>query len=437
MTSPSAEVERPTRTRFRVLAFLCALSFILYLDRVCISQAVEPIRDELGLSQQQMSFVLMAFTLAYGLFEVPTGHWGDRIGARAVLVRIAIWWSVFTGLTAACTGLFSLVVVRFLFGAGEAGAFPNIARVLARWYRQTERGRVQGLIQTTALLGGTVSPVLAAFMIREVGWRWAFVVFGMVGIVWAGWFWVWFRDDPAQHPSVNQAEREWIGSGGASAATHHESIPWKAALSNPSIWLLGMITTLSSFNSYLYFSWFPTYLKRGRGLEEVEAGALASLVLGGAALGTMAGGFVTDYLARLDDPLRGRRLYASCAFTCAALALLGVLFFDSPSLSALCAAGSCLAAMSTLSLWWTSAIEISGRHLGALFGLMNGMGVFGAMGSQFFFGTFADWREKLGYTGRTAYDPAFWVYLSVLLLAGLCWTFYIRKPVEEQQVPDS
>src|SRR5919198_1509062 len=109
----------PTRARFVVLGFLCALTFVLYLDRVCISQALVSIKAELHLSDVQASYVLMAFTLAYGLFEVPTGHWGDRIGARAVLTRIAVWWSIFTALTAACTGLFSLLVVRFLFGAGE------------------------------------------------------------------------------------------------------------------------------------------------------------------------------------------------------------------------------------------------------------------------------------------------------------------------------
>src|SRR5258708_495662 len=130
----NAAAERPTRARFVVLGWLCALAFILYLDRVCMGQAVKPIQDEMGLTNTEMSFVLMAFTLAYGIFEVPTGHWGDRIGSRRILARIVVWWSAFTMLTGACSGFLSLLFVRFLFGAGEAGAFPNMARIVDRWF---------------------------------------------------------------------------------------------------------------------------------------------------------------------------------------------------------------------------------------------------------------------------------------------------------------
>ncbi len=134
MASPS-HAASPTRARFIVLAFLCALMFVLYLDRLCIGQAEKPIRDELGLGKVQMSFVQMAFTLAYGLFELPVGHWGDRIGSRAVLTRIAVCWSVFTAATSLCTGFVSLLLVRFLFGVGESGALPNSARVVSRGCR--------------------------------------------------------------------------------------------------------------------------------------------------------------------------------------------------------------------------------------------------------------------------------------------------------------
>ena len=122
---PPPKRESPTHARLVVLVFLCALAFVLYLDRVCMGQAVGPIQDELGLSNTKMGVVLMAFTLAYGLFEIPTGRWGDRFGSCAVLARIVVWWSVFTALTGACTGVGTLLAVRFLFGAGEAGPTPT------------------------------------------------------------------------------------------------------------------------------------------------------------------------------------------------------------------------------------------------------------------------------------------------------------------------
>src|SRR5262249_46435888 len=159
-----------SRGRLVVLAFLCSLSFVLYLDRVCIAQAVAPIQREMNISNRGMALVLMAFTLAYGLFEVPVGHWGDRVGARRVLTRIVLWWSAFPAVTAVCWALGSLLVVRFVFGAGEAGAFPNVARVIRRWFPPSERGRVQGLFLTSSLLGGAVAPLVAASLIGVLGW---------------------------------------------------------------------------------------------------------------------------------------------------------------------------------------------------------------------------------------------------------------------------
>ena len=188
------------------------LSGILYLDRICIAQAVEPIQKELELSNTQTSYFLMAFTLAYGLFEIPTGRWGDQLGARRVLTRIAIWWSAFTALTGACTGLTTLIVVRFLFGAGEAGAFPNAARVMSRWFPDSERGRAQGILLAASQIGGATAPFLAALLIGRVGWRWTFVAFGSLGVFWAIGFWWWFRDEPSEHPSVNSFEADFIGS---------------------------------------------------------------------------------------------------------------------------------------------------------------------------------------------------------------------------------
>jgi ACS family glucarate transporter-like MFS transporter len=201
----------PTRARFVVLVLLCLLAGILYLDRICMSAAVDSIQADLGLTNRESSYVLMAFTLAYGLFEVPTGRWGDRIGARRVLTRISLWWSAFTALTGACTGLWTLVGVRFLFGAGEAGAYPNVARVLSRWFSDEERGRAQGLLLAASQIGGALAPFVAALLIQAIGWRWTFAAFGAIGAIWAAIFWWWFRDDPAVHPAVGTAELAHVG----------------------------------------------------------------------------------------------------------------------------------------------------------------------------------------------------------------------------------
>ena len=134
----------PTAVRFVVLAFLCTLALLLYIDRVCIGQAATSIRRDLELTETGMGWVFNAFILAYCIFEVPTGHWGDRFGSRRVITRIVLWWSAFTALTGLALGLWPLVAIRFLFGAGKAGAFPNAARVVTRWFPPGERGLARG-----------------------------------------------------------------------------------------------------------------------------------------------------------------------------------------------------------------------------------------------------------------------------------------------------
>lgn len=442
MTAPSVAVpnddrvdpSRPTRARFLVLGVLCLLSGILYLDRICMSAALDSIQTDLKLSNTGGSYVLMAFTLAYGLFEIPTGRWGDRIGGRRVLTRISLWWSAFTALTGACTGLGTLIAVRFLFGAGEAGAFPNVARVLSRWFPDEERGRAQGVLLAASSVGGALAPFLAAVMIQVIGWRWTFVAFGGLGAIWAAGFWWWFRDDPAAHPAVNAAELERIGRR-ATSGDVHTAIPWRAVARNPSIWSLGLIMALSSFNSYIYFSWFPKYLKEARHIAATEAGMMASTVLGLAALGTIAGGWAADRVVRRGGGLAGRRLLGGAAFFAAAALLGGALRMQDPWTAVLFTALSCFAALSTQPLWWSCAIAVSGRHVGALFGLMNSVGVFGAMSSQYLVGALADWMGARGYSGRDQWDPIFFIDVGVLVCAGLLWASFVLVKVEDSHAP--
>ncbi len=429
MTNP-LEAEPPTRARFTVAAWLCGLSAVLYLDRLCMSQAVKPIQDEFGLSNSEMSYVLMAFTLAYGLFEIPTGRLGDKHGSRNVLTRIVIWWSIFTGLTGACSGLLTLIVVRFLFGAGEAGAYPNAARVIARWFPVVERGRVQGLMIAASQIGAVVAPAATGQLIHHVGWRWAFVAFGFVGVVWAVGFWLWFRDDPAKHPSVNEKELETIRAGGTLTANEHAPIPWRAALTNRGILTLCAIMICGAFYTYFFYSWFTKYLQTARGLDNRTAGWFSSFVLAGSALGVLFGGWIADWIPRhCSNAINARRyLGVGCYFVAATCLFLGIQCDDAYALAAFWGASFC-AMHVTLPNWWSVAIPQCGTHVGSLFGLMNGMGVLGAMASQGFVGAFADWREGMGFEGREAWDPIFDVYVVVLLLGGLSWWSYRYRPL--------
>lgn len=418
-------LEPPTRVRYGVLGFLAAMTFVLYLDRVCVGQAAPRIKAELGLSDTQMGFVLAAFTLAYALFEIPAGRWGDRFGSRGVLTRIVVWWSVFTALTGAATGFGMLLAVRFLFGAGEAGALPNSARVLKSWFPESARGRAQGLVTTAMLLGGGAAPIVSQKLIDRLGWRGSFAVFGVLGVVWAGAFYGWFRDDPAQHRSVNDGERALIAEGrGSGGSDRHDAIPWAAVLGRPGVWLLGaaMITMTAIY--YMLFSWYPTYLQEARGATPDQSARLSSMVLGVGAAGCLVGGWFTDWLTRTTGNRRwGRTAQSVFGAGLAAVGIVGGVFTDGITDSAILVAIACLGVQLQVPAWWASATQVGGRHLGAIFGLMNMIGAIGGIASQLFMGRFADYMKGLGYAGRARWDPGFFIYTFVALTGMVIWLF--------------
>lgn len=425
---------QPTHGRFTLAIWLCGLSAILYLDRICMSQAVPAMKASLSLTNTQMSYVMMAFTLAYGLFEMPVGRLGDRRGSRAVVTRIVVWWSFFTSLTGACTGLRSLVLVRFLFGAGEAGAFPNTACIITRWFPPSERGRIQGIMLSCAQFGGVLAPVCAAALIESIGWRWTFVCFGLLGVGWAIGFWHWFRNDPAEHKSVNPAELKIIQSPGTVPTLIHHAIPWRAVLRNRGIWTLSGITFCAAFYTYFFYSWFPTYLQGARGFSNTDSGRVASLVLLGSAFGTLFGGWLTDLIIRQSrNALRSRRIVcATCFLLTATFLKLGVTSDNTAWMTFFCGLSICLMHV-TLPCWWSVAMPQCGRHIGSLCGLMNGSGSFGAMLSQWFVGVYSDWQAGLGHSGRAQWDSIFNYYVGSLTLAALLWWSYRYSDLEPPQ----
>ncbi len=431
---------RPTKVRYVVLAFLAAMTFILYLDRSCINQAAPVIKTELGISETQKGFIFSAFAFAYAVFEIPAGRWGDRYGSRRILTRIVLWWSFFTALTGAAGGFASLLVIRFLFGAGEAGALPNSARILRAWFPDSSRGRAQGVVTTAMLLGGAASYTTSQWLIDWVGWRWSFAVFAVIGMGWALAFYAWFHDDPAEHPQANDAERRLIATGrapGQSAAGSKETqiagladhnrevhgpIPWKRVIFCKNIWLLsGAIITMTAMSELLN-SWYPTYLQEARGASQGQSGRLTTLVLVPGAIAAFFGGWLTDWLVRTTGSRRwGRTGQAIVGAGIAAFGIVASVWSDSTVAASAFIALVAFGVQLQLPAWWASATQVSGRHLGAIFGLMNMMGGLGRILSQNFVGSFADWRKSLGYTGRAQWDPALYLYVVIALFGMVLW----------------
>ena len=219
-----------------------------------------------------MGYVFAAFTWAYALFEIPGGWLGDKLGPRKVLTRVVLWWSFFTAATGWTWNFVSLAVSRALFGAGEAGCFPNLTKAFTTWLRPDERVKAQSILWLSARWGGAFTPLLVVLVLQFVGWRRAFEVFGVLGVVWAAAFYFWFRDDPREHPSVNAAERALL-TGTANLASAHANVPWRRFLSSTTTWLLWGQYFCLSYGWYFYPTWLPTYLQEARGQAHGQRGA--------------------------------------------------------------------------------------------------------------------------------------------------------------------
>jgi MFS family permease len=369
---------QPTRARRVVVGFALGAMGIAYLDRVCISTAAPAIQADLSLSDAQMAWVFSAFTLAYALFEVPSGWLADRFGARATLARIVLWWSAMTAATGAASGLASLLVLRFLFGMGEAGVMPGISRAYGRWLPARERGRSFGLSIMAAALAGAVTQPLVVALLERMSWRRAFPIFGGVGLVWAAAWLRWFRDDPRDHPAVNAAERALIGS---DPPAPHPAVPWAVLARSASLRALCAMYFCAIYGWYFYITWLPTYLLRARGFDLRAVGWLAAAPLLAIAAGSLAGGALSDALVRRLGLRRGLRVPGLVGLPLAALAVLGAVASPSPLAAALLLAAAAGLAALGMAPAWAACLAIGDRHAGVVSGAMNSFGNLGGAAS--------------------------------------------------------
>jgi MFS family permease len=352
---------------------------ITYMDRVVISSAVPTIRKELGFEMVTMGWILASFNWAYALFQIPGGWLGDRIGPRRALTLIVTWWSIFTSATALAWNGASMAAVRFLFGMGEAGAFPIATRSLSRWMLPAERGFAQGITHAGSRLAAAVTPVLVVAIIAARGWRIAFFVFGTLGIVWSAlWYW-YYRDTPAEHASANDAERELIHTaiGGARTARSH-AVPWRAILASGNLWIVSLMYFCYGYCLNVYLIWFPTYLSEHRHFDLKQMGLYSSLPLLAGVLGNMAGGSASDLLAHRTGNLKWcRRVVAVFGFLLAAGAILPATLTSDPLT---CVWYTCVAVFGlevTVGVSWAIPLDIGADFAGSVAAVMNTAGNIG------------------------------------------------------------
>lgn len=404
----------PNPVRFRVVAFMMALGGVTYLDRVCISILAPDIMRDLAIDAVQMSYVFSAFTFAYAIFEMPTAWWADRIGSRKVLTRIVVWWSIFTMLTGAVFRYPTMLAVRALFGAGEAGAWPNVGRIFSRWIPADERGRVQGTFFAAAHLAGGLTPALVAWIATMLPWRWVFVLFGFVGLIWAAIFHQWFRDEPRDHPAITPEERDLIESRRATDATHPAG-SWTRVFSAPGLLPLCVQYLANTYGFYFFITWLPEYLRNARGMQSAELAIFAGLPLTLSAIADITGGMTTDHLAKKLGVRKGYRLVGSVAYAVAAIVMAAGASSSNGQLAGVLIAIAGALSMFTLAPSWATAISLGGPNAGLMGAVMNTAGQVGGILSPIVLAQlvkhFGDWSLPL------------YVLAGLYAVASLCWLF--------------
>ena len=406
----------PSRARYVVVAFTVTLAIITYIDRVAISVAVPFIREDLGLNTIQMGWALSVFGWAYALFEIPGGWLGDRIGSRRVLMRIVLWWSVFTAATGWAWNASSLIVTRALFGAGEAGAFPNLTRVLTTWLPTKERERAQAVLWFATRVSGAFTPLLVASLIALVTWRRAFELFGVIGVVWAVLFFRWYRDDPAKHPAVNASELALLPPA-RDTAVAHTGVPWAEIFSSPRVWLLSLQYMCLAYGWWFYVNWLPTYLRDARGTT-LRMGALLAglpLLLGG--IGCLLSGLIIPRLARaIGSVAAARRIVAITGFVGASACVFVFTGIADPVRAMVVLGFAGFFNDFVMPAAWAGTMDVGGRYAGTVSGAMNMMGSIAGASSVLVVGYLLAWTSK-------DWTLTFYISSGIYLLGAVCWLF--------------
>ncbi len=398
---------KPTHARYWVVVFALALAMIMYIQRVAISQAIVPISADLHLDKQQTGLVLGAFGLSYALFEIPMGLLGDKLGVRWVLSQLVLIWSAFTALTGGAWNLVSLWIIRFLFGAGEAGCFPNLTRMLSAWLPLNERVRAQAVMWAFGRWGGALAPPVAFFVIYHFGWRWGFVALAMLGVAWVAFFLPWFRNDPAEHKAVNKAELEMLEHSRA-LVLHDHGMPWYKLLLQKDIAFLGLQYFGFSYTWYFYVTWLPTWLQQARHLDPKTAAGYAMIPLALGGCGSIVSGFLPLSVPRKWVAIFGFAATAALIFIIPgiesvglAMALMGLASFCSDL---------------TMPISWNTCVEIGKQYTATVSSTMNMLGNFAGFVAPVVFGIILQ-------NTNNNWAMVMYTMAAASVVSALCWFF--------------
>lgn len=400
------------KQRYWLVVGTFALSLLLYIDRICISAAKADVTRDLQLTDTQFGWVLSAFALGYALFQTPGGMMADKFGPRRVLSVIVVFWSAFTALTGMATGYITMLIYRFLFGAGEAGAFPAISRAVFSWIPAKERGLVNGINFSGSRVGGAAALVVMPLFIQAFGWRGSFFILGGVGAAWALFWWLWFRDTPEEKPGVSDDERTYIAANRQTSEAA-ETVPLGTMLKSRNMWVAMIQYMCSNFTFFFTLTWLYPYIQKTYELSITTAGIFAAMPLLAGAVGNWVSGALVDQLYRSNRWTISRRLPAIIGFVLGAIGLICGMSADSAVEAILWLSLAVFGVDMTLSPSWSFCVDIGRKSSGAVSGTMNMAGNLGSFVTALAFPYLLEW------TG--SHQMFFIVAASLNMVAALLW----------------
>lgn len=395
-----------------MLALLCSLTALTYLDRICISIVGVRIKSDLHLSNEQFGWVLAAFALAYALFEIPSGMLGDRVGPRKLFMRIVIWWSIFTMFTGLVNGLIALLVIRFLFGVGESGTYPNSILVVSRWFPVSETGKALSWVGIGSQIGAGIAPLIIVPIAAAYGWRAPFFVIGFIGFIWVGICHTWFRDFPAQMKTMPAPEKKMLES----SCRHNDRqqlVPWKLILRNSTLWPLMGMYFCCQWANYFFIAWMPVYLQEGRGFSESSMKEITSVLFMVGISGFLAGGAAGDWLLKRKGLKKGRRLTGMIGLGACGFLLWMAAVSSSNSITAACLIGANFSFSFGVMVSYAVCADIGRNNAGTVTGAMNFFGQMGAFSLALIFGKIVQATHH--------FDYPLYVLAIVLFTGCLLW----------------
>jgi sugar phosphate permease len=422
----------PTRVRYLVLAAACSLAVLTYVQRQGFVAGSPYIKKDLGLNDEQMGYLAAIWLVAYGLFQVPGGLLGDRLGARHLLTILVLGWSLTSGAVALTVALpaggwlafASLAVLRFLFGTFQAGGFPGLARVIADWTPAAQRGFAQGLVWTSSRLGGFLAPLLVVWLIKDIfgAWDTPLLLLAVLGFLWCAFFWPWYRNRPEEMKQVNVAERDLLVKGQPAALEPAGPLSWSRFLKSRNAWALCLMYGFGGFAGNFITSLLPIYLRDHRHLGDNTAAWLSGLPLAFGIVSCLLGGVLSDWLIRrLGSRTWGRRLVGCVVLALAGLVTLSTLWVEEVWLLGLVFSAWFFFNDATMGPAWASCADVGERYAGTLSGAMNMTGAFfGAVGMAI--------AGRLLHRDRD--DLVFILFACSYSLAALCWLAVdVAKPL--------